>query len=119
MQLLSNTFLIFHEYTIPTYDHHSLLSKSIATIALTLILTFPCLLLTYEPLYLLKSAGIIYKRKVYNFRTIWLYFLAVYAENLMYPLALIVLNDSIHQLLCIIGISVFKLYLFRKVIKKL
>ena len=82
-----------------------------------LILGYPLLLISYEPLLLLKCCSIFKKKLTYKRGEIWMYFFLTYNESITYAILFIILNNSIAKISAIISIQLLKIVCFRKVLK--
>jgi hypothetical protein len=119
MQVLSLSFFIFYELTLPLLHKWLILSRLACWLSLTAILSFPLLLLHQQPLSLLKSTFIIYKRCNYHNYQLWLFFYLNYIENILYALIVLCIDGTVAQLATIITILGIKLVYFKNYIKKI
>jgi hypothetical protein len=119
MQLLSVSFFILYEMTLPMNSLWLILSRLLCYLVLLLILAFPLAMYHCESLHLLKCTALIYKRRPYTKQTLWCYFFLNYFENLLYPLVVLSTVEAKYQLIGIMIVQVIKLIVMRNVIKRI
>ena len=119
MQLLSVSFFIIYELTLPMNSLWHTLSQFLCFLVFLIILIFPLTMYNYEPLYLLKCTALIYKRRSYNKKSLWGFFYLNYLENIVYPLIVLSSLEAKYQLIGIITIQFIKVVIMRKVIKRI
>lgn len=119
MHVLSLSFLLLEELTLPLNSFWTFLSNLTCYTFATLILSCPFVLLRYQPLYLHKCLSLCYKRRSYKNWQLWVYFYLTYSENIIYALIVVSNNEILYQLVGILVLLTFKYIILRGRIKKI